>query len=104
MDKEAIKVGDKVICLYRKGNHQEGRIHLGFGTLTHMSVNDEIPHFCTVELEREEKTITLINSQPYSAVVKFNKELSDKMITLHNHHLRLVCAIEDDYFEKIEGK
>ncbi|MCK4668166.1 hypothetical protein KAU33_15555 [Candidatus Dependentiae bacterium] len=104
MDKEAIKVGDKVMCLYRKGNHQEGRIHLGFGTVAHMSASKIGPYFYSIKLEREEKTIALIDSQPYGAVVLYNKELADKMIFFHNKHLRLVLAIEDDYFETLGGK
>jgi len=104
MDKEAIKVGDKVICLYRKKRQTEGRIHLGFGVVEHTSRCGLGPYFFSVKLDREDNIIKLINSPPYGSVVPYTKELGDKMITLHNHHLRLVHSIEDDYFENIEGK
>lgn len=104
MKKEVIKIGDKVICLYRKSNYQEGRIHLGFGVVEHMSRCALGPYFFSVKLDRESNIIRLIDSPPYGAVVPFTKELSDKMIDLHNHHLRLVLDIEDDYFKSIGEK
>ena len=104
MDREVIEVGDKVICLYRKGNYREGRIHLGYGVVTHMGASDLGPYFYSVKLDRGDKTITVTNSPPYGAVVPYSEEMDDKMRIFHGHHLRLILAIEDDYFENLGGK
>jgi len=104
MDKGVVEVGDKVICLYRKGNHSEGRIHLGIGDVIHVGKSDLGPHFYFVKLDRNDEKIITTDSQPYGAIMPYSKELEDKMVDFHNHHLRLIVAIEDDYFEKLGGK
>ena len=104
MEGEEIKVGDKVICLYRKDHRAEGRIHLGFGIVTHMSRSGLGPFFYSIELDRRDETIKLINSPPYGAVVPYSKELDDEMSVFHHHHLDVLLAIEDKYFEKLGVK
>lgn len=104
MDRGVIETGDKVICLYRKGNNQEGRIHFDIGTVIFMNTNDEYSHFYSVKLDKSDEMISILNVKPYGAVVPYSKELEEKMVILHRKRLRLVLAIEDDYFENLEGK
>ena len=104
MEKEVIEIGDKVICLYRKGNRREGRIHLGIGDVIHVGTSDLDLHFYFVELDVSEKRIIVTDSPPYGSLVPYSKELEEKMVDFHNYNLRLIVAIEDDYFENLGVK
>ena len=104
MEKEVIEIGDKVICLYRKGNRREGRIHLGIGIVTHMAESGLGSYFYVVKLDRDERKIVTADLPPYGAVVPYSKELEEKMVDFHNYNLRLIIAIEDDYFENLGVK
>lgn len=104
MDRGILEVGDKVICLYRKGNFLEGRVHLGYGVITHMSMCGLGPYFYSIKLDRGDKTITVTNMKPHGAVIPYSEEMDDEMRILHDHHMRTILAIEDDYFEKLGGK
>ena len=104
MEKEVIEIGDKVICLYRKGNRREGRIHLGIGIVTHMAESGLGSYFYVVKLDRDERKIVTADLPPCGAIMPYSKELEDKMVDIHNHHLRLLIDIEDDYFEKFGVK
>ena len=105
MSKKIIEIGDKVICLYRKGNHTEGRIHVGIGVVEYKGVSDfRSIIFYTVKLDNRDEAVNFIDSEPYGAIIPYDKAKEDELIKFHNHSLRLVIAIEDDYFEQMGFK
>ena len=102
MSKTIIDIGDKVICLYRKGSHTEGRIHVGIGVVEHKGNSDLHPvMFYTVRLDISDETVTLVDIKPYGAIIPYDRAKEDELIEFHNYSLRLVLSIEDDYFEKM---
>ena len=102
MSKKIIDIGDKVICLYRKGSHTEGRIHVGIGVVEHKGASDlNSIVLYTVRLDINDKKITFGDIKPYGAIIPYDKTKEDELIEFHNYSLRLVLSIEDDYFEKM---
>jgi len=104
MERGVFEIGDKVICIYRKDHHQEGRIHEGVGVVTHVGVSDSGPYFYSVKLDIGGNVITLVDTRPFGAIMPYTEKMDKELRIFHDRSLRLILALEDDYFDKFEKR